>query len=184
MFRYAFTGISPLILSMTSMSAFCAPIGGGHLPNVRLVQAAGLDRISMLAVPRIYFRSFDQSDQQFRKFTGCVLSGDSSGFKNIFSEAVQTSMSKEEVQSALAFYESDIGKRIVAITLADARRELGIADHVLVPALSANEKSKVDSFNETSAGQKFASEKLMRTGKTAVLFFEVCEKILSMCKPS
>ena len=129
--------------------------------GMRLAHAMQIDRASLMAM-QVLFRQGGQQDHASgdeAKFYECVNSVDKSLFTDVYGEAFSKGMTSEEIDAAVRFFESAVGRKYIERDIAFIPYGLGFPSQATMPKvkLSAEEQRSADEFFRTQAGVKSGS---------------------------
>ena len=147
----------------------------------QLIQAGGLDKISVLSVVQARYPSEESRDQDYEKFYKCAISYDGKIFTKIYVDALAKKISDENIGKAIDFYSSPLGKKIVRRQVAATYLMLGIPTNQKVEELSEKESSDAEIFLNTEVGRLIAMSSILQLPSVLDLFIEAQADIGKSC---
>lgn len=122
-----------------------------------LVRAMRTEHFAVQGTLAAYLKKSDKAsgvvltDEQRRDFLRCLEGADKSSIVRALADVLVRQMSPDEMQQAIAFYDSSAGKKQVQRDLAEAQKMLGFELAAASPELSGEERASLDRFKGTPA---------------------------------
>lgn len=142
-----------------------------------LVRAARLDDLVILGIPSVLFPRAVPTDPQFLKATECIAAEKNPGFAELLANAVEKTMSSEELESGDLFFNSITGRKYAELMVWQARNELAYKQMSLRPKFSRFEEEKVTKFLMSPAGRKLTTRYLFPTSQTAFILLNLARAL-------
>ena len=147
----------------------------------QLIHATGLDAVAALGMPRSLYPRAGPAYPDLVKAQACVADRGDAAPAAILADAARTIMSPSELQAGRAFFSSALGKKYRALTIWQARADLGLDEDAPVPHFSKQEEEEVMHFLKTPAGMKLTVPLLLGVRGTPGRLYELTIQIVSAC---
>lgn len=166
------------LLFMTAITGNCQQGFSHKLLAEQLVRAMGLHRATALSTYQYFSRGAEQefTEKQISEFKLCVLNKEAE-FTQVFVEYALVDVNEQEMNTALAFYHTDVAKKITIKNLNSTDLLNGAVEY----DLSEEEKKIWDQFNQTAVGKKLGTEALLGKENVLLMIFSLGEDIARKC---
>lgn len=135
--------------------------------TVRLVKAMQTDRLILLGLQLAYLQGRKPNDKSTERsedslFYECIESTSPDIFTASIADELSRKLTVAETQSALLFYSSPVGRKLVLRDFSTIRQmfDLSTGEDLTVSELSSNERVKLEIFQQTSAGKKLLAQEI------------------------
>jgi len=151
-----------IALNLTLALAFASPIAiGADLAAARtLVVAMGADDSAAVGI-HLGYRALVEEGAATKVMSECMQHVESGAFTDTFAKVLADQLSPEELQQALAFYQSDPGKKFVVAQSVSTYEQFGYPPPQQKPQLTEAESAAVDAFGQTPAGTKLLGDAVL-----------------------
>jgi hypothetical protein len=167
---------------MLALWFLCLPCHAkGNKEARRLIQAARLDSLVVLAMPRAFYPRASPSDPDLLKASTCLATTRHSGFVEILAEAAQNTLSSEELRAASSFFDSPVGRKYADLTVWQGRADLGLTQVSPAPQFSRQEVDQVALFVKSPEGVKLAIPQLFIVPQVPLRTYQLSAQILRNC---
>ena len=126
--------------------------------------------------------SRQSADGAYQIFLKCIDEvEDDSELIALFSERFESELTPREIQAALEFYESPIGRKVVQRDLDHLARELDPSRSQEVAVISEQEEDHVIGFAATRVARKIRIDALLQRPEFAQKLWETLEEVAAPC---
>lgn len=161
----------------------------GYGAAEKLVRAMSTDQFALQGTLAAYLQKRDATatapltDEQRRGFLRCLEGADNSSAIRALADVLAQQLSRDELQQALAFYDSSAGKKQVKRDLVEAQKMLGYELAGESPELSTAEIARLNRFKSTSAYVKLQEfpARIREAPKARKAIFQSSELAAATC---
>ena len=154
-------------------------------PAQRLVKAMALDRAILFGVRDASVgrdKPPPPSSPSEAKFRACVLAIDSGIFVDILAEALTTELTVADMQEALLFYESPVGRSYIGKNFAAIEKGGDAPGSKFEPPPA--EQEAFNAFSRTEAGTKLSNSKAVQSPEVSGRLLGAWDQAVARCGAS
>jgi hypothetical protein len=152
----------------------------GNESVVRLISAMKADQADLLKL-RLAVELSVRDGKGTQEYLDCVKSFSTSSFTSIYAKTFEESLSSDEIDDAIAFFEQPLGRKFIARRFALAYRVAGNPNPEPVPSYSESELQELRVIAKRAWGEKLMRYTLVRQPAHTQAVEEKTDELLRTC---